>query len=197
MLNKINVCSDCFDELNPKFIYFSIYGVKALAIYEYDEQMSTLIYQYKGCGDYELKDIFINQLLEELIIKYKGYKIVSIPSHIEHIKKRGFDHVKEMFSSLRLEFIDCLFKKEKYKQSDYKIEERSEAKNLIGIKNGEALKNKKILIVDDICTTGSTLRSAIKLVSLYEPKDIKILVVAKRVFTNEEVKTLGKSYQIT
>lgn len=159
--------------------------------------MSTLIYQYKGCGDYELKEIFINPFLEELILRYKGYKIVSIPSHAEHIEKRGFDHVKEMFSSLRIEFIDCLFKKEKYKQSDYNLEERSEAKNLIGIKNGEALKNKKILIVDDICTTGSTLRSAIKLVSLYEPKDIKILVVAKRVFTDEEVKTLGKSYQIT
>ena len=42
------------------------------------------------------------------------------------------------------------------------------------------------MIVDDICTTGSSLRRAIELVKKYEPKELKILVIAKRDLTEQE-----------
>lgn len=58
------------------------------------------------------------------------------------------------------------------------------------LKEIEVIKNKKILICDDICTTGSTLKAIIELVKKGNPKDIKILVVAKRDFSKKELEQL-------
>ena len=41
------------------------------------------------------------------------------------------------------------------------------------------VKNKRILLIDDVVTTGSTLKASIDLIKKGSPKDIKILVLAK------------------
>ena len=38
--------------------------------------------------------------------------------------------------------------------------------------------NKKVLIVDDVCTTGSTIKAMIKLLNSKKPKQIKVLVLS-------------------
>lgn len=163
----------------PKFISFKHGDIKCLAIYEYDAEMKSLIYQFKGCYDIALSEVFINVFKRELKLLYKGYMVIPVPSyHIEDLK-REFNHVIEIFSSLHLPTERLISKTDNIKQSSLKKSERANISKYLKMSNIELVKNKKILLVDDIHTTGSTIQACIDLVKQGQPKDIKVLVVAK------------------
>lgn len=73
-----------------------------------------------------------------------------------------------------------LYKKEKYKQSDLRYEDREKMKKKIGIRNGEQLKGKKVLILDDVITSGNTLSTCLSLVLLQNPQCVELLVLSTR-----------------
>lgn len=185
------ICSKCLKELNPVFKKFKIEDVEALAIFEYNEVLKKLIYQFKGCLDYELKDVFIAYFNNELKEKYKNYYILPIPSFKEKDLKRGFNQVEEMFSSLKLPILkDVLIKKKDDNQHLKSYVERTKVKDNFLVTNKEILRNKNILICDDICTTGSSLKAAVDLIKPYVNKDLKIVVIAKREFSKEELEKI-------
>ena len=173
------LCQKCFENLETIYSNFNLCGINCLAIYKYNEQIKSLIYQLKGCGDIELASIFLEYQKHFLRIKYRNYSIVSIPSWIEDDKKRGFNHVEEIFKSLNLKTINCMRKIVPFKQSNLNKEERKKIVDKLEIVNHQQIVGQKILIVDDIYTTGSTIKAAIKLISSCHPRDIKVLVLAR------------------
>ena len=195
-INENYICPKCKRKLKLRFIKFKVNGYDALGIYEYDEELKKLIFQFKGCDDYELYPVFLAHIKNVLEILYHNYTLVRIPSFEEDDKKRGYNHVEKIFSVLNLEKKDILFKTEHHKQSDQTFNGRKEIKKYIKLKDKTSLENKKILIVDDICTTGSALRVASELIKTLKPKEIKILVVAKRIFSKEELEHLGKNIEV-
>lgn len=162
----------------PKFHHFKVDGVNVLALYDYDDLFKDLIYKFKGCYDYELYPIFLEQYKRELKLFYHGYKVIPAPSYKDDDKKRGFNHVYEIFKELGLEMINAFEKTEKFKQADHNFRERKKIKNYIKLKENIVL-NSRILIVDDIYTTGSTLKTMISLLKNYGIKHIKALVLCK------------------
>ena len=66
-----------------------------------------------------------------------------------------------------------------HKQSSKSSKQRSEVNKVISIDKNIELKDKKILLVDDIYTTGSTLLTCIELLKKQKAKHIEILVIAK------------------
>ena len=182
----ICICPKCQNEFEPKFTSFNVNGYKATAIFEYTPYVKELIYKYKGCFDYELKDVFLNLYYKEIRMRYSTYKIIPIPSYAEDDKVRGFNHVVEMFKKLGLEPLPIIEKTAHFKQAENKAKKRSEINKYLVIKKLIDLSNIKVLIVDDIYTTGSTMRAAINLVEKLNPKQIRVLVFAKtRALGNE------------
>ena len=182
LLHKNSVlCKKCLSLMHPKFIKFKIDNIKALTLFEYDVYMKDLIYKLKGCYDYELKDVFIGRFRFFLKIRFNDYTILHVPSYIKDDEDRGFNHVREMFSCLGLDSIDLIEKTTKYKQSDHSGKDRENIKDVLRLKNNQDLSQKKILIVDDVFTTGSTIKNIIKMISPLYPKDIKVLVMSKTI----------------
>ena len=180
IVNKHNIlCEDCFSKLNAKFLPFKIGNVKGIAIYEYTDYLKQLIYKFKGCSDYELKDVFLYRYLTFLKLKYHGFYIVYIPSYYIDDERRGFNHVKAIFESLKLKELAILSKKKPHKQSDQSYKNRRTIHDVIKIDEKISLKDKKILLVDDIVTTGSTLLTSVDLLKKQGAKKIEILVIAK------------------
>ena len=177
--DNVCVCPDCQELLEPRFINFKIGNYKALAIYEYNEFVKKLIYLYKGCFDYEMREVFLNLYFKELKVLYKKYIAIPIPSFKEDDNKRGFNHVVEAFSFLGLKALPILIKTAHHKQAEKNAEERKEISKYLALSETPNLKNKRVLLVDDIYTTGATIRSAIKLIEKLHPKEIRILVLAK------------------
>ena len=108
-----------------------------------------------------------------------------VPSSEIDNQKRGFNHVKEVFKNLGLPMVDVLKKVNKEKQSSKTSKDRLKVNKNIESCNIEQVKDKKVLIVDDIYTTGATMFRSIELVKKGKPKVIKVLVLAKTIDLNK------------
>ena len=179
--NKVLLCQNCQNSLKAKFIKFKIGNIDALSLYEYDETLKKLIYTYKGCYDIELKDVFLHRYLLYLRSVYRNYYIIPIPSNKIEDQKRGFNHVREICKTLKLPILDVLEKHTREKQSSKTNKDRLNIEKYLTIKNSNILYGKKVLLVDDIYTTGATMFKAIELVKKANPKKIKVLVIAKTI----------------
>ena len=141
--------------------------------------MRELIYQFKGCYDIELGNIFFEQYIKYIRYKYAGYYLVPMPSYYKDDIRREYNHVTEAFISLKLPYLHIIEKIDEYKQSDQRYKDRINIAKHLKVSDLEKVKNKKILLIDDVVTTGSTLKAAISLLRKGHPKDIKILTIAK------------------
>lgn len=150
-----------------------------MSLYDYSEFIKQQIYLFKGCSDYEMKDIFLNLFIKELKIYYKGYKIIPIPSYKNDDELRGFNHVVEVFKQMGLDLYQVIEKTEHFKQAEKSAKERQSIKKYLQLNNTKQLTKNRVLIVDDIYTTGATIKAAINLVEKLNPKEIKVLVLAK------------------
>lgn len=179
--NKI--CEECFRKFSPKFIEFNIGIVKGLSIYEYDQEIKELLFKFKGCFDYELKDVFLDRYLPYLKVRYHGYVIVPLPSYELDDEIRGFNHVESIYNRLNLPIYKIIRKTKRVKQSDQRQKERMKIGKHFMVNDLTKIAGKKVLIVDDICTTGSSIQAAIDLLRKGKPRKIAVLVVAKNRFT--------------
>ena len=115
-----------------------------------------------------------------LNLKFKRYEIVPAPSSKTSDKERGFNHVEKMFENLHLKMNKCIHKTKQRKQADLTTKEREKIGHYLTIDDVD-LTGKKILLVDDVYTTGSTIKSMIKLVKKKGAKKIKVLLMSKTI----------------
>ena len=174
------ICHDCFLKFEPKLNKFFVDDIECLNIYYYTEKIQEILYQFKGCKDYELKSVFLEYYQNYLNLKFKGYCIIPAPSSGNSDKERGFNHVEEMFSILKLKMMKCIHKNKDVKQADLTTKEREKISHYLTIDNVD-LKGKKILLVDDVFTTGSTIKAMIKLVKEKGASKIKVLLMSKTI----------------
>lgn len=150
-----------------------------MSLYDYSEFVKKQIYLFKGCFDYEMKDIFLNLFIKELKIYFKGYKVIPVPSYKKDDELRGFNHVLEVFKQMGLDILPIVEKTEHFKQAEKSAKERQSINKYLQLNNTKQLTKDRLLIVDDIYTTGATMKAVINLVEKLHPKDIKVLVLAK------------------
>ena len=117
-----------------------------------------------------------SELIADDIVK----QITEISS--KHILDGILSTQKNNIQKIKYECVtDCLIKnKNIIEQSKLNKEQRQ--KNIQGVyilKNKEKLINKKILIIDDIYTTGSTVNECCKILQEAKPKKIDVFTVAK------------------
>jgi len=186
-LNGNLVCNKCltkFEMLEKKFIYE---GVEVFILYKYNDYFRELLYRFKGCYDYLLRDAFLVNYLNKIKMMYKKRKILCAPSYKKDDEVRGFNHVKEIAKTLKLEIVDCLSKTKKYKQSNQKFGQRKDIQKYIKIDISKLKEKDKILIFDDVATSLSTIKAIIHLLPTNIDKKVLILASNCRFMENEMV----------
>ena len=115
----------------------------------------------------------------------KANIIIPIPLSRKRFSERGFNQ-SELIAQTISQILNIPLQKNLIKikhttpQSTLTISQRqSNIKNVFKIKNPENLKNKNIILVDDIYTSGATTSEAIKTLNQANPKEITIIVLAK------------------
>jgi len=169
------ICFNCREKLTVINQTIKLESLHIHGIYQYDEAFSKWIIQYKECFDEILAPYFLSPFLFKLKCKYRNCVLVPAPSSFEKMEERGFHTVKEIFKSLSLEMEDCFIKKEQMKQSKRNKQDRQKIEEVIQLI--QIPKKRKVILIDDVCTTGSTLLTMHRLLKEKGIKS-KALVVA-------------------
>ncbi len=178
LLCNQQICHNCFNEFKVDFHYRILNGVRVLSIFEYNDKFRDILFRFKGAGDIELAPIFLNNYRLYLRFKFHNFVMISAPSSKASNDERGFNHVVEAFKGLGLPRLDCIDKRIDFKQSDLGYKERQTILDKLIVHHGEKILGKRVLIVDDLITTGATVLAMISLIKKYQPKAIAVLTLA-------------------
>ncbi|MGT2716653.1 ComF family protein [Streptococcus respiraculi] len=154
-------CPTCFKEGEEKVCSDCHYwqdkgtGVSHESLYRYNEAMADYISRYKFIGDYLLRTVFATEL--RIYFKDKrGHTLVPIPISEQRMAERGFNQVTGLLNAAGLSFQEILQKEATKKQSDKNRQERLALKQPFSIVEKTAIPE-KLILVDDIYTTGATI----------------------------------------
>ena len=139
--------------------------------------MMEYISRYKFHGDYYLRMVFATELRKALK-KWPDYTIVPIPLSDKRYKDRGFNQVIGLLEGAGVPYKSLLKKEHSEKQSEKTRQERLATKQSFYIDEGEKIPD-KILLVDDIYTTGATLKLARELFVKNDKKIVKTFSLAR------------------
>ncbi len=173
------LCPECRKRLKVSRKIIDTGEFKVETFFEYDGIFRDLLLQFKECHDEALKDVFLYDLKEYIEIRYHSYCLMFIPSSQKKREERGFSHLEEMFRTVQLKRASGLEMKKEMSQEGKNSAER---RKMIGnfAYNGPFIK--RILLVDDVLTTGSTLKGAFRCLKSHA-FDVKVLTLAYKNIT--------------
>lgn len=183
IVEKYELCQDCLSKLDYVDNKFRIDGFEAYTIYYYNDFIAKLIADYKFNRNTSLYKIF-----GQMVYDYAKEKnlfdmdyILACPSSKKTLNTRGFDHIKLItdyfYDKINIKYLED-FKKIKETKAQHTLSEEKRATNLkAAFKTKTNLKEKSVLIFDDIITTGNTVREISKTLAEAGAKEIKILSI--------------------
>jgi len=181
---SVKMCPDCYEKLEFKNFLANriILGVDIYCAGVYTKELQKLIrglkyHKQKDLAYYQAK--FMYDYFQKIeILKGFDFELVPVPQHLNRIKTRKYNHmdlVCEEFA--KLSGLKCnfeLIKRVKDTKPQYKLSRQERLNNLEEAFEIDSSKitGKPILIMDDICTTGSTFEEMIKALRLAGINDI-------------------------
>jgi len=172
-----NVCCGCAKELPFHKVF--VVG-KRTAI------LKKLVGNYKYFSRRE-SAVAIADLMDSVLPKKlpDDFVVVSIPTIPKHIRERGFDHMKLVVRQLsRKRNLQCnlnlLLRNDNISQHTANLKQRQKQAQQAFSVNPRCSIPSKILLIDDIYTTGATLIATTELLQKYGVKKIWIGVVARQ-----------------
>ncbi|WP_223875876.1 ComF family protein [Paucilactobacillus kaifaensis] len=147
----------------------------------YNEATKQFMQQYKFAGDFRLRQVFSDEL-RHLINDLHADLIIPIPVNEYTWKTRGFNQVVGMLNNINYENLLISKNNNQHKlQSHKKRYERLFTKQpfKLGDQSLKKIKDKKIILVDDVYTTGRTLYHAADLVQSCQPSELMSVTLAR------------------
>ncbi|SDK03808.1 ComF family protein [Sediminibacillus albus] len=133
------------------------------SVYVYNQRMQDMLAKWKYRGDYKLREAFqpdYYQRFHEVFSKTlrKQSILVPIPLSPARLYERGFNQAEALAELLETPIENALSRQYGEKQSKKSRKERLASKNPFAIK--QSVFDKPAILIDDIYTTGTTLRHA-------------------------------------
>lgn len=176
----INTCSYC----TKKSFYFD----RAISCIEYNDFSKKIVFDLKYNKKTYMSKYIANIMKDKININNIQFDyILFVPIHKKRLRKRGFNQAKKIAyylgELLNKPVLDSIFRIENTKQlySLNQHERKKELKNAFNIDfDNINIKNKNIVLVDDIFTTGSTVNEISKKLKINGVNKIYILTLLTR-----------------
>lgn len=177
---ETHLCGDCM----RKKRYFTI----ARAVGVYEGTLKKAIHQWKYEGKDSLTPFFVDWIIGGI---YRYWPspffdlLIPVPLHKSRLRHRGFNQalllVKQLSKITRIPYAKKLLVKNRpsIPQVDLSVSERE--KGLAGnfwVVKKEDIKGKRILLIDDVYTTGATVNECSKTLIMAGAKSVDVLTLA-------------------
>lgn len=189
--NDKAICNHCGRSLTVPQQYCStcreiLFSVdKARSVFVYDKPISSLIKRAKYDKKLYLLDVFADFLANKYLKSYFNADYICYVPMTERAKrKRGFNQgellAKKVGEKVNVEVVDILEKvKETTRQAKLGRAERlKNLENAFRVKSRKIVKDKTLVIIDDVSTTGATCESIAKKLKSAGAKNVYLLTVA-------------------
>lgn len=160
-------CQKCRENINFLENPYNIpYSDFSMSVCFYDENISPAVFTLKdkgGNAPYTFA-LGISELIKKYLVSEHIDFIIPVPMYKSDKAKRGYNQceliAKELshISGIPYKF-DIVFKIRKtvHQKELSQKERKSNLRDAFKVKNPEKISGKNILLIDDVCTTGSTL----------------------------------------
>lgn len=179
------ICDECLKKVkrvnvkkDDSFITFGYYG----------HSLKKLILDFKYKKNYTAGYIlseFLCDLIKENIESYQDYILTYIPMTKKDQKKRGFNQCRilciNISKKLQIDLESSVIKVRQTgeQKTINKRQRKINIKDAFSLKNKNSIYNKKVIVIDDVVTTGSTLNEAYKVLKNAGAADVKLIAAAK------------------
>lgn len=190
-----DICKKC--ELKLKKIskikvdtYKNRHFKKHLYIFKYEGIIKQRLIKYKFNEKIYIYKAFVNFMLKnKKVCRFlKNYDIIiPVPIHKNRKLERGYNQsallAKKIANNFKsLHYIDDVLLKKVDNKPQSTKNKTDRQKDVIGVyylRNEYKINNKKILLLDDIYTTGSTVNECCKILKQAKPKWLDVITIAK------------------
>jgi len=170
-----SICSEC----SNKRIYYE----KLIFCSEYTEEFKHKIHLYKF-SDKKYYYHFFTELISERVRNEEFDLIIPVPISKERYKERGYNQA-ELISKKLARILDKPYSSDiliktrnNERQSMQNFKDRIKSiKNVFEVADNIKVSDKKILLIDDIFATGSTVNECCRVLKKAGVKDIKVAVI--------------------
>ena len=174
-IHNVSVCASCKDALVDK----------ARSVFEYDGVIRNLIRKLKYDGAEYLSDVLAEYMVDVFVKNFFAPDIISfVPMTDKEQFSRGYNHSEQLAVSLG-KLVDnepiALLIKTKDTINQVGLTAKERIKNLRGsfkVEDKKSVKGKKILLVDDVLTTGATSDEIARVLKAAGAESVYLLTVA-------------------
>ncbi len=136
-----------------------------------------------------LADLMTEKLKCSHFIPISNSIIIPVPLHAKRLRWRGFNQAEllagRISNQLKIPLEQNILTRHKHRLPQVKIKDAlSRKENISGVfkinkKREKKIKNKTVILIDDITTTGATLEEAAKTLKILKPSQIWAVVLAR------------------
>ena len=176
-----HLCEDCILSSPPFFM--------ARALGKYEETLLDAIHLFKYHGKISVGEALGRMMARasyDSLVVGDYSLIMPVPLHPKRLRERGFNQslvlarqISKMFS-IPLDFITL--KRKIRTEAQVNLSRERRAANVRGafeVTNGNGIEGKKILLIDDVYTTGSTAKECSKILTQNGAEEVAVLTLAR------------------
>jgi ComF family protein len=179
------LCSGCADKLPGVPPLATLNGDLRLiqAVTPYKGLAKDLLWKLKSGGAQAAATVMARQM-RRLLETDRNLLVMPVPTATSRVRQRGYDQAKllarELAKQARLPYADCLARLGQSHQVGANREQRrQQLGEAFWVRHHGLVRRARILLIDDVTTTGATLEAAAKALKAAGASDIQAIVFAQ------------------
>lgn len=190
-ISKAYLCSKCKLKLKRilklnTITYKDKYFDSHTYLFKYEEGIRDKLLKYKFRDHSYLYKFFSEIVINNCNLKRNYDIILPVPIHKKRKQKRGYNQseliAKEIAKNINIEYSNKVLIKVVNTVPQSTLNQTQRMNNVLGIYkviNSQMIDKKRILLIDDIFTTGSTVNECAKVLKQNGAQSVNILTIAK------------------